>query len=252
MQNTQLKSSRHAKREQDSVAVLLVARRGTRLDVTQKRHFHDLRRLFDDTQGAASVAAKPGLRNVRTDRARRHFRVRDIWQTRKDVRRSAVVHVQDLSSLGAVFVAVWAWLYHRALVIGSSAEPTLHLLSRRRQRATMFDLFLRIPLARSASRVIVPDTEWRNRMLAKNVEPSRIELKRPNVELADFYEGVYEQASASAEAGPTPVQATADRVTARSRGSQGGRNSAPVRRGRHTKGRKSPRAISVLLFAPPR
>ena len=185
--------------------MLLVTPPGGRLLASHPRHASDRHWLFDDAPAAAREAARPQLDGAPESDEANAWSLRTLLRIRAEVRRSGVVHLQDYSSLAAAICTLCAWLYYRPTIVGPSAEadirpPAPPGWTRRlrgwRLRGWRRRLFVRCfggSIVRFATRVVVLDPETFNKMLARGVEPMRIELSGPTVDLATVYEGLYEE-----------------------------------------------------------
>ena len=157
-------------------------------------------RLFDDAYEAAQEAASPTVFQPANDRGS-VSRMHRFWSVRVCVRRCGVVHIQDTSSLEAVLCTLWAWRYHRSTIVGLSSEATGRHPSVRGWRERLFVKCFLGSIARYATRVVVPDQESHDRMLFRNVEPSRVELPGPDIDLAALYLYLYAESAPRVLAG---------------------------------------------------
>ena len=108
------------------------------------------RRRRDD---ARTVVAAPGM----------------VW-------RSDVVHLQEDSSWGAATCALCAHLLHRPVVVTVVGPPVAVARRAGRRRPRALGRALAGPVVRSASRVVVASRLTGTEMLARGVDPDRLEL----------------------------------------------------------------------------
>jgi hypothetical protein len=149
--------------------------------------------LIDDASVAASEAARapvgdeivragPGARDLRT-----------LWEARALVRRSEIVHLLDDASLMAAICAMWAWLYHRPAIVDSGVDVAGRALAPTSWRSRAFTRCLNGLVVRFAQRVVVPNSQSRQRLRVKNVEESGIEIIDRTSTRALTYERIYEE-----------------------------------------------------------
>lgn len=197
--------------------------------IREERHDsrqNEIQWLIDDAL-APVHAVKPQLNEPGSPEEATKWSLGSLRRLRDLVRRSDVVHLEDDSSFPAAFSTLCAWLYHRPTVVGPSANPASRP-SLRRWHRRVFTRCLGGSILRFATHVVVPDEESRNRVLAKDVEPSRIAMINPAADVEALYQDLYRQI-----APPQP--------------SQSPRRQLPAKR--HLRGWLSLGVIVVLLVA---